>query len=105
MADIGSEPQKVNLTLATGGNFQWTFQWQGGNYPAGSELYLLVGNANSKWSFTITGDTAVANVAAATADVIPNGAPFRLVYEDGSDVPSILAYGQVRRVEPRQVNA
>lgn len=100
LSDIGFDRPKSALILVTGDDFEWHFQWKGGNFPVGASLYLLVGNADTKWDFTIVGDLATLNIESAIADLIPNGAPFSLLYKQSRK--SVLTYGQVRRSGPRK---
>lgn len=99
---IGLEPTKTTLILATGGDFVYSFRWEGGDFPAGSGLTLII--ATTSYPFTIMGDTASVKIESTAADVIADRAGFRLIYTDTATTPStetVLAYGQVKRVGPR----
>jgi hypothetical protein len=100
--DIGLKPTRATLLLVTGSDFQWSFRWDGGNYPAGSSLYLLVGV--SQWDFVITADSAAIKIESTVADAVQDGVGFKLVYKQGNTTPTtetVIAYGQVKRLEPR----
>ena len=95
---IGLSPTECKLVLATGGDFQWTFHYDSGNFPAGSALYLLIGA--SQWDFVISGDTATIKVESAVADLIPSLTPFRLIFKQTTTptTETVIGYGTVSRV-------
>ncbi|PQP24176.1 DUF7264 domain-containing protein [Rhodococcus opacus] len=95
---IGLTPTECKLVLATGGDFQWTFRYDGGNYPAGSSLYFIVGE--DQWDFTISGDTATIKIESAVADLVPTQTRFRLIFKETTTptTETVIAYGTVTRV-------
>lgn len=100
MADqIGITPQKADLVLSTGGDFQWSFVWKDGDFPTGSALYLLVGSSE-KWDFTINGDIATIKIESEVADLVAANTPYRMVFKRDTTptTETVICHGKVKRI-------
>lgn len=106
MADLGVEPVKGTMYLATGGDFVWNYRLeengQSKEFPAGAALDLLIGS--DLYPFSISGDTASIKIESEDADEIEDRTGFRLRLSEPTapeSTETILVYGSVKRIEPR----
>lgn len=106
MADLGVEPVKGTLYLATGGDFVWNYRLEENGepteFPAGAALDLLIGS--DLYPFSISGDTASIKIESEDADQIEDRTGFRLRLSEPTapeSTETILVYGAVKRIEPR----
>ena len=106
MADLGVEPVKGTMFLATGGDFVWNYRYEKDGapteFPSGAALDLIIGS--DLYPFTISGDTASIKIESEDADDIPDRTGFRLRLSEPTSPEStetILVYGSVKRIEPR----
>src|SRR5699024_121373 len=106
MADLGVEPVKGTMYLATGGDFVWNYRYEENGeakgFRAGAALDLLIGS--DLYPFAISGDTASIKIESEDADDIEDRTGFRLRLSEPTSPEStetILVYGSVKRIEPR----
>lgn len=105
MADLGVEPVKGTMFVATGGDFVWNYRYEKdgapADFPSGASLDLLIGD--DLHSFTISGDTATIKIESEDSDEIADRTGFRLRLTEPTTptTETILVYGQVKRIEPR----
>lgn len=100
MADqIGIPPQKADLVLSTGGDFQWSFVWKEGDFPTGSSLYLLIGS-DQQWDFVIAGDIASIKIESEVADLVKAGTAYRMVFKRDTTptTETVICHGKVKRI-------
>ncbi|WP_433662434.1 DUF7264 domain-containing protein [Nocardia sp. CA-128927] len=98
--EIGLGAPKLVVHLKNHSGLIWQFRWQTGNFPAGSELYLLVGSetAPARWAFTIQEDLATLTVRENIATPIPDRTPVYLMFKaNPAAEPDALAVGAVKR--------
>lgn len=99
---IGLEPVKGTVHLKQHSGLEWQFRWgnKGDPFPAGAQLYLLVGpeSTAARWDFDIVADQANLKVTAPAAAAVADRTPFYLVFkQNASAQPETLALGRVRR--------
>ncbi|MGY0497041.1 LtfC-like domain-containing protein [Nocardia sp. FBN12] len=100
--DIGQAPPKGIMHIRNHSGLEWQFRWGDGTvpFPAGSQLYLLVGpeNAPDRWDFEILGARATLIVTVAELTSIADRAPFYLMWKQAAAAePVALGMGRVRR--------
>lgn len=100
--DIGTPPPKGVMHLRNHAGLEWQFRWGDGSdpFPAGSQLYLLVGDetAPTRWDFEIQGPNAT--LINTVEDVAPvmDRTPFYLMFKQAAAaLPVCLGMGRVRR--------
>ncbi|MFC9995764.1 hypothetical protein [Nocardia sp. NPDC127526] len=97
--EIGLGAPKLVVHIKKHSGLVWQFRWAAGNYPPGSELYLLVGAgpAPTRWPFTIQEDLATLTVKQPVAVAIPDRTPVYLMFKaNPAAEPDCLAAGAVK---------
>lgn len=99
VGELGWKPAKGTINLITGAGFEWGYKWQGGPFPSGAELYLLVGP--DRWDFVIDQEQASVTKDASVTDAVAARTPFRLMIKLSGHPPICLIKGRVKRWEER----
>ncbi len=97
---IGLPPPVGAMNLKKFSGLEWQFRWYGGEFPAGSQLYLLVGDDDTpqRWDFTISGDMATIAVKPEVTATIPDRTAFYLMFKaNAAALPVQLEMGKVKQ--------
>ncbi len=99
---IGDEPLKGTLHLRQHSGLEWQFRWGDGvdPFPAGAELYLLVGpeSASMRWDFDILAEYANLDITVTDAAEVADRDPFYFMFRPSPTAQPInLAQGRVKR--------
>ena len=100
MSGIGApKPPKMNLAVESGGDYVETIRWSGGDYPAGSELELVIGALpGTVYPYAISGDSATIKIESEVCDLWSG--EYRLRYRDTTTTPTtetIVCTGRIVR--------
>ncbi|MFI8976929.1 hypothetical protein ACIGO9_28885 [Nocardia asteroides] len=100
--DIGTPPPKGVMHLRSHTGLEWQYRWGDGSepFPAGSQLYILIGDESSptRWDFEILGPNATLINTLEDVASIPDRAPFYLMFKQSpAALPINLGMGRVRR--------
>lgn len=97
MADL---PITEDLILVDLEDFVRSYEWEAGNFPAGAQLYYLIGKTQeTRWDFEIVDNLASLVIQSEESDVIRAQTPYWLRLTIG-DRDKVLAIGKVKRVKP-----
>lgn len=102
---VGLPTPVLPFNFPSRGDFSWTFQLETGDFPAGAELYFLIGDPGTEYPFTINGGVATIRIESTVVATIDPGTPVWVILREDTTPTTEheLGLGNIRKVAPSGV--